>query len=171
MPHRVAFLVIATLFTFASMGCSPNMESTAPTPVDVDEFQIGQNRDSVLERLGAPESTATENAGVSCDFYTLLTKETGAVEKVPPAPSEPAPDAATWLANNLSRATESASKSEKRLVGFCYKDGRIVRINGNSGSSAASGATRGAAAVPLTQVSPGQSSAQLPSANRPMATP
>ena len=174
MPYRVACLVVATLFTFASMGCSPNIESTGPTPVDVDEYQIGQNRDSVLERLGAPESTVTENAGVSCDLYKLSTKESGVEERIPPAASEAAPDAATWLADNLSKTTERASKNEKHLVAFCYKDGRIIRIDRNTGPSAASapsGTTPSAAAAPLTQVSPGQSSAQSPSANRPMATP
>ena len=198
MPDTVALLLIATLFTFVTTGCSPYLESTPPTPVDVDEYQIGQPRGSVLELLGAPESTVTESDGAICDVYRLALKRNIAA-------AESAPDAGTWLADHL--------KNEKHPAEFCYRDGRIVRIKTDTGrsagsaqaalgaasavpatsisapvtsktpvaasaraaepaaASARSGPAPSTAAAPLTQVSPGQSSAQPPSTGHPVATP
>jgi hypothetical protein len=174
------------------------MESSPPTLVDVDQYQIGQSRDSVLDRLGAPESTASESDGASCDFYRLALERNVAV-------AQGAPDAATWLADHL--------QNETHLVTFCYKDGRIVHINTNAGPRAGSGQTAlgaasavpitptsatatlktpiaasglasepsavgalsgttpSAGAAPLTHVSPGRSSGQSPSTSPPVATP
>jgi hypothetical protein len=68
------------------------MEATRPTPVDLTEFQEGATRDSVLEKLGSPQSTATESDGASCDFYKLYTKGYGAGGKIPIAVAEGAAD-------------------------------------------------------------------------------
>jgi hypothetical protein len=79
MEHRLfrRALIRAAAVTFAALsGCSVYMEATRPTPVELDEYQIGQTRDSVLERLGAPEGTAKESDGASCDFYNFTPKDT-----------------------------------------------------------------------------------------------
>jgi hypothetical protein len=49
------------------------MEATRPTPVDLTKYQVGQSRDSVISRVGAPQGTtqyadgASENAQIALD--------------------------------------------------------------------------------------------------------
>ena len=136
-------LLGAAMATFASLsGCSVYMEATRPTPVELDEYQIGQTRDSVLERLGAPENTAKESDGASCDFYKLYTKGYGAGGKIPLAVAEGAADVFTLgLAEIVLTPTEGVTKNEKHPVAICYKDDRIARITTDTEPSAGSAET------------------------------
>lgn len=111
--------------------CSVYVEATRPTPTDLDEFQIGQTRDSVLERLGAPLSSAVESNGASCDLYELYTKGYGAGGKIPIAIAEGAADVVTLgLAEVLLTPTEGVTKNEKHPITFCYKEQKLVRMTG-----------------------------------------
>jgi outer membrane protein assembly factor BamE (lipoprotein component of BamABCDE complex) len=134
-----ALALSAAVVLSVLQGCSVYMEATRPTPVDLDEYQIGQSRDSVLERLGAPESTAKESDGASCDFYRLYTKGYGAGGKIPLAVAEGAADVFTLgLAEVVLTPTEGVTKNEKHPVAICYRDDRIARITTDTGPSAAS---------------------------------
>ena len=136
---RGTLFAIASSFAMLLAGCSVYMEATRPTPVALDDYQVGQSRDSVLERLGAPESTATESDGASCDFYRLYTKGYGAGGKIPLAVAEGAADVFTLgLAEIVLTPTEGVTKNEKHPVAMCYKDNKIARINTDTGPTAES---------------------------------
>jgi hypothetical protein len=118
------------LLTLAlSASCSVYMEATRPTPVDLSQFQPGQNRDYVLEQLGAPQSTVPESDGASCDYYKLYTRGYGAGGKIPLALVESAADVFTLgLAEAVLTPTEGATKNELHPVTFCYKSNALVRV-------------------------------------------
>src|SRR5882762_7367529 len=86
------FWVCAALLASHVAACSVYMEATRPTPVDLTQYQEGMMRDSVLEKLGAPDSTALESDGLSCDYYKLYTHGYGAGGKIPIAIAESAAD-------------------------------------------------------------------------------
>ena len=98
--------VCAALLASHVAACSVYMEATRPTPVDLTQYQEGMMRDSVLEKLGAPDSTALESDGLSCDFYKLYTHGYGAGGKIPIAIAESAADFFTRcriVRNDLNR--------------------------------------------------------------------
>jgi hypothetical protein len=110
-------------------ACSVYMEATRPTPIDLNDYQEGMTRDAVLEKLGAPDSTAAESDGTSCDFYKLYTRGYGAGGKIPIAVAEGAADVFTLgLAEIVLTPTEGVTKNEKHPVAFCYKDQKVVRV-------------------------------------------
>jgi hypothetical protein len=120
-------------------GCSVVMEATRPTPVDLVQFQPGDARDSVTERLGAPHSTAIESDGSSCDCYELYTHGYGTAGKVGIAVVEGAADFFTLgLAEIVSTPTEGVTRNQTYPVTFCYRDGKLARIS-ESGRVIASG--------------------------------
>jgi hypothetical protein len=122
-------LVLAAIVTVSAPSCSVYMESTRPTPVDLSQFDPGQTRDSVLERLGSPQDTVKESDGSSCDMYELYTRGYGAGGKIPIAIAEGAADFFTLgLAEILLTPTEGVTKNGKHPVTFCYKDQKVVRI-------------------------------------------
>ncbi len=89
------------------------------------------SRDAVLEKLGAPDSTAVESDGTSCDFYKLYTRGYGAGGKIPIAVAEGAADFFTLgLAEIILTPTEGVTKNEKHPVTFCYSGQKLVRITG-----------------------------------------
>lgn len=111
--------------------CSVYMEATRPTPVDLNDFQEGMSRDAALERLGAPDTTAVESDGTSCDFYKIYTRGYGAGGKIPIAVAEGAADFFTLgLAEIILTPTEGVTKNEKHPVTFCYSGQKLVRIMG-----------------------------------------
>lgn len=112
-------------------ACSVYMEATRPTPVDLNDYQKGMTRDAVLEKLGAPDSTAAESDGTSCDFYKLYTRGYGAGAKIPIALAEGAADVFTLgLAEIVLTPTEGVTKNEKHPVTFCYNSQKLARITG-----------------------------------------
>jgi len=126
---RLIIFVAGVTALLFSGGCSIYMESTRPTPVDLTQFQPGENRDFVLEQLGAPQSTATESDGASCDFYKLYTRGYGAVGKIPIALAEGAADVFTLgLAEAVTTPAEGATKNELHPVAFCYKNNSLLRV-------------------------------------------
>jgi hypothetical protein len=126
---RRIFAAIGAISMLLLAQCSVYMEATRPTPVDLTEFQEGATRDSVLEKLGSPQSTATESDGASCDFYKLYTKGYGAGGKIPIAVAEGAADFFTLgLAEVVLTPTEGVTKNELHPVAFCYKDQKLARV-------------------------------------------
>lgn len=112
-------------------ACSVYMEATRPTPVDLADYQEGMMRDAVLERIGAPDNTAIESDGASCDFYKLYTRGYGAGGKIPIAVAEGAADVVTLgLAEIVLTPTEGVTKNEKHPIAFCYKAQKLARIIG-----------------------------------------
>jgi hypothetical protein len=163
-PRALIFAALAAATISAAASCSVYMESTRPTPVDMSQFDPGQTRDSVLERLGAPQDTITESDGSSCDVYELYTHGYGAGGKIPIAIAEGAADVVTLgLAEVLLTPTEGVTKNAKHPVTFCYKDQKIVRITGDGASqtgeasavtAAESDRARAPSASPSAQLSP-----------------
>jgi outer membrane protein assembly factor BamE (lipoprotein component of BamABCDE complex) len=129
---KSALSVCATLLLANHLAaCSVYMEATRPTPVDLNEYQKGMTRDAVLEKLGAPENSATESDGTNCDFYKLFTRGYGAGGKIPIALAEGAADFFTLgLAEVVLTPTEGVTKNEKHTVTVCYKDQKLTRITG-----------------------------------------
>jgi len=120
------------LIIFAG-SCSVYMEATRPTPTDLSQFDRGQTRDSVLERLGAPLNTVAESDGLSCDMYQLYTSGYGAGGKIPIAIAEGAADFFTLgLAEVVLTPTEGVTKNQKRPVAFCYRDQKLIRLAGDN---------------------------------------
>lgn len=159
--YRSILIGAAGSLFFLLGGCSVYMEATRPTPVALDDYQSGQSRDSVLERLGAPESTATESDGASCDFYRLYTRGYGAGGKIPLAVAEGAADVFTLgLAEVVLTPTEGVTKNEKHPVAICYKDNKIARINTDTGPNAGSAesalSNTSPAAAPSSAAEPAQ---------------
>ncbi len=88
--------------------------------VDLNYFQTGMTRDQVLDKLGAPDTTAIESDEESCDFYKLYTRGYGAGGKVPIAVAEAAADFFTiGLAEAVLTPTEGVTRNEKHPVAFC----------------------------------------------------
>ena len=128
----------ALMLAICVASCSVYMESTRPTPVDLNEYQEGMSRDAVLEKLGAPDSTAVEADGMSCDFYKLYTKGYGAGGKIPIAVAEGAADFFTLgLAEIALTPTEGLTKNEKHPITFCYHGQTLARVTGEGKPNAA----------------------------------
>ena len=123
--------VCAALLVGQAAACSVYMEATRPTPIDLNDYQEGMTRDAVLERLGAPDSTALESDGMSCDFYRLYTRGYGAGGKIPIAVAEGAADVFTLgLAEIVLTPTEGVTKNEKHPITICYNAQKLARITG-----------------------------------------
>src|SRR5712692_8654359 len=123
--------VCAALLASQLAACSVYMEATRPTPVDLNDYQLGMTRDAVLEKLGAPDSTALESDGMSCDFYRLYTRGYGAGGKIPIAVAEGAADVFTLgLAEIVLTPTEGVTKNEKHPITICYNGQKLARITG-----------------------------------------
>ncbi len=122
----LAYLISMAAFVGA---CSPVLEVTRPTPTDLSQFQTGDARDSIIERLGPPLATNVQSDGESCDSYQLYTKGYGAVGKVPIAVAEAAADVFTiGLAEVVMTPAEGVTRNEKHPVTFCYRDGKLSRV-------------------------------------------
>lgn len=118
-------------------ACSVVMEATRPTPTDLNYFQTGMTRDQVLLKLGAPDTTAIESDGASCDFYKLYTRGYGAAGKVPIAVAEAAADVFTLgLAEVALTPTEGVTRNQKHPVAFCYHGQILARITTDAQPSA-----------------------------------
>jgi len=155
-----SILSVCAAFLLASyaFACSVYMEATRPTPVDLNEYQEGMTRDAVLEKLGAPDTTAAESDGTSCDFYKLYTRGYGAGGKIPIAIAEGAADVFTiGLAEIVLTPTEGVTKNEKHPVTICYKDQKLARITGegkpNASPDQSTPITAASSAVPDAQPS------------------
>ena len=129
MRKGVVCLSLAVLVS----SCSVYMEATRPDPTDLSQFDRGQSRDSVIDKLGAPVSTIAESNGVSCDMYQLYTSGYGAGGKIPIAVAEGAADVFTLgLAEVILTPAEGVTKNQKHPIGFCYRDQKLVRLSGEN---------------------------------------
>jgi hypothetical protein len=118
-----------TLVIFWAAGCSVFMEANRPIPTDLHKFEVGQSRDSVLQRLGAPDDSVIQTDGTSCDSYRLYTKGYGAGGKTGVALLEGAADVLTLgLSEIVLTPTEALTKNEKHSVAFCYSMDKLVRV-------------------------------------------
>src|SRR5436305_14747677 len=92
-------------------GCSPIMEVTRPSPVDLSRFTIGENRIDVIAELGTA-TTNVPDGSQSCDMYKLYTRGPGLAGKAAIAVGEAAADVFTiGLAEILLTPTELATKN------------------------------------------------------------
>jgi hypothetical protein len=146
---RFLMVVVVVLASFGNYACSVYMEETRPEPTRLDQFQPGENRDEVLEKLGSPVTSADYNA-MSCDLYQLYVGGYGQGGKVPIALVETAADVFTLgLAEVISTPTEEATRNRKTPVWFCYQKGALSKvIPGHLPVETA--ATSGAASTPGT---------------------
>ena len=114
---------------FWAAGCSVFMEANRPIPTDLHKFEVGQSRDSVLQRLGAPDDSVIQTDGTSCDSYQRYTKGYGAGGKAGVALLEGAADVLTLgLSEIVLTPTEALTKNEKHSVAFCYSTDKLVRV-------------------------------------------
>ena len=117
------------LVIFWAAGCSIFMEANRPTPTNLHKFEVGQSRDSVRQRLGAPDDNVIQTDGTNCDSYQLYTKGYGAGGKVGVALLEGAADVLTLgLTEVVLTPTEVLTKNEKHPVSFCYSSDKLVRV-------------------------------------------
>jgi hypothetical protein len=162
----------ALLLASCVAACSVYMEATRPTPVDLNDFQQGMSRDAVLEELGAPDNTALESDGATCDYYKLYTRGYGAGGKIPIAIAEGAADVVTLgLAEIVLTPTEGVTENEKHPVVFCYHGQQLARITGagkpavapdqNPPITAALTETLGVQAVATPAATPGAATASV----------
>src|SRR5271170_855911 len=171
-----SLLTVSVVLLLASWmaACSVVMEATRPTPVDLNYFQTGMTRDQVLDKLGAPDTTAIESDEESCDFYKLYTRGYGAGGKVPIAVAEAAADFFTiGLAEAVLTPTEGVTRNEKHPVAFCYVNQKLVRVTLEATSSPTATATPGVSAIESdTASSPATAPSPSPNAQpSSMATP
>jgi len=137
LSFRLAALALAMT---ALSGCSVYMEATRPTPVDLSQFQPGDTRDSVVDKLGDPLSARTDASGASCDHYNLYTHGYGAGGKAGIAVLEGAADVFTLgLAEVITTPTEALTKNETHPVTFCYRDSKLARLSEGGQEIALSG--------------------------------
>jgi len=110
-------------------GCSPYMEATRPSPVDLTVFHNGDTQDSVETRLGAPAHQMTNADAEKCDSYLLYTNAVGAWGRTPIIILEVAADVFTvCLAEVLMTPTEMLTKNDKYPVTFCFKDDKLASV-------------------------------------------
>lgn len=120
---------LVCLFLFVGAACSPIMEFNRPTPVDMNQFAIGEPRSTVVESLGAPVATVAEG-DQSCDVYKLYTKGVGSTSRALIGTGELIADIFTLgLAEIIFTPTEIGTKNKLHQVTFCYgKDGKLAAL-------------------------------------------
>jgi hypothetical protein len=110
-------------------ACSAVMEARRPEPVDFSNYQPGRSRDSVIDELGNPETTANQTDGIACDSYHLYTKGPRGFAKTSLELLEGAAAIGTMgLADVALVPAEYGIKSEKHPVAICYKQDRFVSV-------------------------------------------
>jgi hypothetical protein len=125
---KLTYLLL-TLGFFWAAGCSIFMEATRPTPVDLDKFKVGETRDSIRQRLGAPDQSVIQSDGTNCDNYRIYTKGYGAGGKAGVAILEGAADVMTLgLTEVVLTPTEALTKNERHPVAFCYSSGKLLTV-------------------------------------------
>ncbi len=143
---KARFLVVLCLLA----GCSVYMEATRPTPVDLSKFHPGDERDSVLEQLGVPDSTEVQPGGESCDLYRLYTTGHGTVRKVATMVGEGATDVVMPLAELLWTPAQALTKDEKHPIWFCYKNKKLISVGTKPSPTATPTATSTSITVTTT---------------------
>jgi hypothetical protein len=117
------------LVIFWAAGCSIFMEANRPTPTNLHKFEVGQSRDSVRHRIGAPDDSVSQTDGTNCDSYQLYTKGYGAGGRAGVALLEGAADVLTLgLTEVVLTPTEVLTKNKKHPVAFCYSSDKLVRV-------------------------------------------
>lgn len=134
----VSYLRYLVLVLCIVGGCSPYMEATRPTPVDLSTFTPGESRDSIIEQTGAPVTTTKDSQGNTCDLYLLYITGYGNPVKVPLAILEGAADFFSGgLAEIILSPTESITRNEKKRVWFCFKNDSLTTVTVESLQTAA----------------------------------
>jgi hypothetical protein len=64
---KALWLCVLPIAIPLTAGCSPVLEATRPTPIDLGHFRPGQTHDSVTEEIGTPQGATAEADGASCD--------------------------------------------------------------------------------------------------------
>lgn len=122
------FLGALIMAAVGTSACSVYMEETRPEPTRLDQFQPGESRDEVMEKLGPP-ITSTDYAAMNCELYQLYVSGYGEGGKVPIALVETAADVFTLgLAEVVSTPVEASTRNQKSPVWFCYKKDALAKV-------------------------------------------
>jgi hypothetical protein len=152
-------------------GCSPYMEATRPTPVDLSQFTPGQSRRSVLEQTDVPVTTTKAADGESCDLHLLYLHGYGTAAKVPIAILEGAADFfSIGLAEIILSPTESLTRNEKKPVWFCFKNDSLTSVTVASSQTETAAGSSSPGVTPIEPSEPGTSAASPVATPTPMAS-
>ncbi len=173
LRNQVSHLRYLVLVLCIVSGCSPYMEATRPTPVDLSTFTPGESRESIIEQTGAPVTTTKDAAGETCDLHLLYTTGYGTAVKVPLAVLEGAADFfSAGLAEIILSPTESITRNEKKRVWFCFKNDSLTTVTVESSKTETADASSSTGATPSdSPMTPTSAPTQAPSTATPIASP
>ena len=128
MQHT-STLTLAGILMLAAAACSPVMEATRPTPTDISQFAVGENRMQVVGVLGAP-TAEVKDGDHSCDVYKLYTRGPGDVSKGAIAAGEVVADVFTLgLTEIIFTPVEAGTRNAKHTVTICYDEsGKMLSL-------------------------------------------
>jgi hypothetical protein len=138
MKRTTLVLTLVGILMLAATACSPVMEATRPTPVDVNQFALGESRTQIIGVVGSPISQI-KDGDQFCDVYKLYTRGPGGVEKGAIAAGEAVADVFTLgLTEIIFTPVEAGTRNSKHTVTFCYDDaGKLVSMNDGGVNGAA----------------------------------
>lgn len=111
-------------------ACSPIMEATRDTPVNISRIKVGESRASVMNQIGSPISTTVKGED-TCDIYQLCTSGPGNAGKGAIAAGELIADVFTFgLAELIFTPVEVATRDcPSSQVLACYNhDNKLTSI-------------------------------------------
>ena len=113
--------IAALLISLLLSGCSVVMEATRPDPVDLSQFPVGEERNRIIEQLGAPVVASMKEGPNSCDIYKLYTRGPGVATKAAIAVGEATADVFTLgLSEVVFTPAEGVTRNSLHSVTFCY---------------------------------------------------
>src|SRR5262249_7337074 len=138
MKRVATILTLAGTLMLAATACSPVMEATRPTPVDISQFVVGESRVQVIGVVGSP-TAQVKDGDHSCDVYNLYTHGPGGVEKGAIAAGEAVADVFTLgLTEVIFTPVEAGTRNSKHTVTFCYDEsGKLLSLNDGGVNGAA----------------------------------
>jgi hypothetical protein len=96
------------------------LEATRPTPVDLRQLAVGEERNKVIQTLGAATGTVTNNND-ACDVYQLYTRGPDNASKAALATGEAVSDVLTLgLAEVVWTPVEVGTRNQRHTVVICY---------------------------------------------------
>lgn len=136
MKRHIQFVTAAAMLLTVA-ACSPVMEATRPTPVDMSQFAVGESRTQVVGVVGAP-TAQVKDGDRACDVYKLYTRGPGAVGKGAIAAGEAVADIFTLgLTEVIFTPVEAGTRNSKHTVTFCYDEGGKLLSMNDGGTSGA----------------------------------
>src|SRR5215469_1224564 len=124
----LAAILLSSMLLFSA--CSVVMEATRPDPVSLNQFAVGEDRNLIVEQLGAPVVAGVKEGADSCDLYKLYTRGPGTAGKAAIAVGEAAADVLTLgLTEVVLTPAEGVTRNSLHSVSFCYgPDNKLVAM-------------------------------------------